>query len=59
MVEVDISGNVVWEYRIAADVVGGSMPSKGLDLEQLPNGNILFVMPFKGVYEVNRDKQIV
>ena len=59
LVEVDISGNVVWQYQIPAELVRDSEPSKGLDLEQLPNGNILFVMPFKGVYEVNRNKQIV
>ena len=33
--------------------------SPGFDVEWLPFNNILFVLPLKGVYEVNRDGDIV
>ena len=31
----------------------------GFDAEPLPNNNILFVLPGNGVYEINRNKEIV
>ena len=44
---------------IPSHIVQGARPQSGADVEWLPNDHILFVMPFKGVYEVNRDKEIV
>jgi len=31
----------------------------GFDVEGLPNGNVLFVLPLKGVYEINRNGDVV
>ena len=55
LVEVDIDGRVTWEYPIP-DEAKHPRVSGGPDVEWLPNGDILFVMPYKGVYQV---KEIV
>lgn len=59
LLEISTEGKIVWEYVIPSSIVSGSQPRSGLDVEWLLNGNILFVMPFKGVYEVTPDKQII
>ncbi len=60
ILEVDINGNVVWEYEIPPAIANGGRPGAGLDVEWVPEtDNILFVMPDMGVYEVNRAKKIV
>lgn len=60
LVEVDMNGAVVWEYSIPKNIVRGGHPGQAMDVEWLPaTDTILFVMPFKGIFEVNRDKEII
>ena len=58
--EIDMQGRIVWEYVIPTKIVSGGWPSRAADVEWLPQkDHFLFVMPYRGVYEVNRAKQIV
>jgi hypothetical protein len=57
IVEVNMLGEVVWEYDVSTDLDQYSLA--GEDVELLPNGNILVLFPAKGVYEINRNKEIV
>ncbi len=50
-------GEIVWEYAIPEEL--GTHSNTGLDVELLPSDNILFVLPHNGVYEVDRDGNIV
>jgi hypothetical protein len=60
IIEVDMQGRVVWSYDIPQSIVLGGRPSRAPDVEWLAQSDhFLFVMPFKGVYEVNRQKKIV
>ncbi|WP_147821914.1 aryl-sulfate sulfotransferase [Salidesulfovibrio onnuriiensis] len=60
IVEVDMDGAVVWEYAIPTEIVRGGHPGQAMDIEWIPETDtILFVMPLKGIYEVDRNKQIV
>ncbi len=59
IIEVNIRGELVWEYVIPNHLLITGKASRGLDVEALPNGNVLFVLPFSGVYEVNRAGEIV
>ncbi len=60
LVEVDMNGKVVWEYTIPSHIARGGKPGQALDIEWIPaTDTILFVMPFKGIYEVNRNKEII
>ncbi|MBN4073184.1 aryl-sulfate sulfotransferase [Crocinitomix catalasitica] len=52
IIEVNMDGSVAWEY-----VVSGS--NQLVDAEYLQNGNILFGVKGEGVYEVDRNKNIV
>ncbi|MDD1661484.1 MAG: aryl-sulfate sulfotransferase [Methanomicrobiales archaeon] len=56
IVEVNMWGEVTWEYVLPADLKGFINP--GEDVELLPNGNILVLFPRKGVYEITRGKEI-
>lgn len=57
IVEINREGGVVWEYVLPADLKRFTNP--GWDVEPLESGNILTVLPGKGVYEINRAKEIV
>ncbi len=57
LIEVNMLGEIVWEYVVPEDL--GIHSNTGLDVELLPNDNILFVLPHNGVYEVNRNGIIV
>lgn len=57
IIEVNMLGEIIWEYDLPADLKTYTNP--GFDVERLANNNILFVCPGSGVYEVNRNKQIV
>jgi hypothetical protein len=60
IVEIDMRGRMVWSYDIPTSIVRGSEPHRGADIKWLAQSDhFLFVMPFKGVYEVNRRKEIV
>ncbi len=57
IIEVNMLGEIIWEYDLPQDLKTFTNP--GFDVKQLPNKNILFVLPGNGVYEINRNKQIV
>lgn len=57
IIEVNRFGEIIWEYALSDDLKSYTNP--GWDVELLPNGNILTLLPRKGVYEINRDKQVV
>ncbi len=57
IVEVDMDGNVVWEYILPDDIKSYTNP--GFDVELLPSNNVLFLAPQKGIYEINRAGIIV
>jgi hypothetical protein len=57
IIEVNRLGEIVWEYPLPEELKSFTNP--GWDVENLPNGNILTVLPRKGVYEINRNKQVV
>jgi len=58
IVEVNMQGEVVWEYVLPANLNTDTV-ALGLDVELLPNNNILFLLPRHGVYEINRQGTIV
>ena len=57
IVEVTMEGEIVWEYVIPDDLKQHHQP--GMDVELLPSGNVLFVLPGKGVYEIDRGGTVV
>jgi len=57
LVEVDMQGQVVWQYDIPDDLKQYHNP--GLDVELLPDDHILFVLPRNGVYEIDRSGNVV
>ncbi|MFC1901218.1 aryl-sulfate sulfotransferase [Chloroflexota bacterium] len=57
IIEVNMLGEVVWEYILPDDMKKHTNP--GFDVELLANDNVLFVLPGKGVYEINREGDIV
>ena len=57
IIEVNQYGEILWEYPLPDDLKSYTNP--GWDVEMLENGNILTVLPRNGVYEINRDKQVV
>ena len=57
IIEVNMRGEIVWEYLVPQDLRQYTNP--GFDAELLPNNNILFVLPRRGVYEIDRKGRIV
>lgn len=57
IIEVNMLGEIVWQYVVPENLRQYTNP--GFDVELLPNNNILFVLPRKGIYEINRDGNIV
>ena len=57
IVEVNMLGEIIWEYLIPEELSQYTNP--GFDVEALPGGNVLFVLPTSGVYEVDRDGNTV
>ena len=57
IIEVDMNGKIIWEYILPLNLRSYNNP--GFDVERLSNGNILFVLPLKGIYEINRKGDIV
>jgi len=51
IIEIDMQGRVMWEYVLPPEL--GAYTNPGFDVELLPNDNILFVLPGKGIYETN------
>lgn len=60
IVEVNMKGEIVWYYNIPKKLIAGCDLSKGPDIEWIPDqNNILFILPQKGIYEINRQKEIM
>ncbi|MFH1078159.1 MAG: aryl-sulfate sulfotransferase [Patescibacteria group bacterium] len=57
IVEVNMLGEIIWQYDVPQALK--TFVNPGFDVELLPSGNILFVLPGSGVYEVNRKKEMV
>ena len=57
IIEVNMLGEIIWEYVVPQHLRRYTNP--GFDVELLPNDNILFVLPKKGVYEIDRNGKIV
>ena len=57
IVELNMKGETVWEYRLPVNLRRYTNP--GFDVEQLPNGHILFVLPGKGIYEIDRAGKVI
>ncbi len=56
-IEVNMLGEVIWQYVLPEDFKQYTNP--GPDVEMLSNGNILFVLPKKGIVEINRSGDVV
>ena len=57
IIEVNMLGEVTWQYVLPEDLKQYTNP--GQDVERLPNGNTLLVMPGKGIVEVNNEGEVV
>jgi len=57
IIELNMLGEIIWEYDIPLELKKYTNP--GFDVELLPNKNILFVLPSNGVYEIDRNKNII
>lgn len=57
IIELNMQGQIVWEYDLPEYLKKYTNP--GFDVKRLPNNNILFVLPLKGVYEISRSGDIV
>jgi hypothetical protein len=56
IVEVNMGGEVTWEYDLPEELKTFINP--GEDVELLPTGNLLVLFPRKGVYEITRGKEV-
>jgi len=63
IIEVNMLGEIIWQYVVPEHLRRSDLPGTGVnpgfDVELLPNNNILFVSPAKGVYEISRKGDIV
>jgi outer membrane protein assembly factor BamB len=57
IIEVNMLGEVVWQYRVPPELKDYTNP--GFDIEPLSDGNVLFVLPRNGVYEIDRTGKTV
>ncbi|MFH0847694.1 MAG: aryl-sulfate sulfotransferase [Chloroflexota bacterium] len=57
IIEVNMLGEIIWEYLVPQDLKQYTNP--GFDVEMLPNGNILFVLPRNGICEIDRSGKVV
>lgn len=57
IIEIDMNGEIVWEYDLPGNLKRYTNP--GFDVELLPTNTVLFLLPGKGIYEINRDGQII
>jgi hypothetical protein len=57
IIEVNMDGEIIWEYTIPANLKQNTNP--GFDVEPLSNGNILYVLPGNGVYEIDRSGKTI
>jgi len=59
IIEVDMNGNIVWEYVVPTSIVKQSKYNGLMDVKRLSNGNTLFVMQNSGIYEINAAGEVV
>ncbi len=60
VIEITLDGQKTWEFSIPHDVVGPGDLNMGADIEWIPQtDHFLFVVPLRGVFEVDRAKKIV
>lgn len=61
IVEVDMTGKLVWEYRVPAKLFKEERRKNNIVMyvERLPNNNILFIIQKTGIYEVDRNGKVV
>lgn len=57
VVEVDMQGEVVWEFSLPSD--WAEWPIVGFEAELLPTGNILMTLSGSGLYEIDRSGNLV
>ncbi|MBN3037921.1 MAG: aryl-sulfate sulfotransferase [Candidatus Omnitrophica bacterium] len=57
VVEVDMQGNIVWEYVLPHNLRPYTNP--GFDVESLSNGNFVLELPRKGIYEIDRNGNVL
>ena len=58
--EVNMKGVVTWKYKIPSKIKNKGSLKHGADIEWLKDrDHFLFVVPKAGIYEVNRQKEIV
>jgi len=57
IVELNMKGEIVWEYALPSNLKRYTNP--GFDVELLPSNNVLFLLPGKGIYEINRKGKVV
>ncbi len=57
LVEVDMLGQVFWQYDVPDNLIQSNFI--GLDVETLSNDNILFNLSNSGIYEIDRDGNIL
>jgi hypothetical protein len=57
IIEVNMQGEIVWEYVLPNNLKQYTNP--GFDVEVLSDNHVLFVLPLKGVYEIDRSGDIV
>ena len=60
IIEVNMLGEVVWEYVIPRDIWEDEpLQNMAKDVELLASGNVLFGLPGRGIFEINRSGEIV
>jgi len=57
IIEVNMKGEIVWSYNLPANLKSYTNP--GFDSQILPNGNVLFLLPRNGIYEITRSGDVV
>ena len=57
IVQLNMKGEIIWEHAVPSHLRRYTNP--GFDVELLPTDTILFVLPGKGIYEINRNGKIV
>ena len=57
IIEVNMSGEIVWEYRVPQNLKQYTNP--GFDCELLSNNNVLIVLPRHGIHEIDRSSNAV
>lgn len=57
VVEVDMDGEIVWEFNVPQAWINGT--AVGFEAELLANGNILMVLSQSGIYEIDRNGNTV